>query len=86
MGVETKEIQVENTESDKDIQRVLKALDSEYSVVKTPITRLGLYQMLADLGYSFAEILIGVMQNLKEIHYSNNAMMRLCAHLGFRRT
>ena len=86
MGVVTKEIHVEDTDTNESVKTVLKELNCAYSVVKTPVARIGLYQILTELGYVFAEVSIGIVQNLNEINYSSEVIRRMCSCLDFIKT
>ncbi len=85
MGVATTEIQIDESDSISKVRETLRHVDADYCVVKVSVSRMDLYALLTEEGYCFAEVSIGIMQNLKEISYTSNAMKRLCQKMSFRR-
>ncbi|NLC78979.1 MAG: GNAT family N-acetyltransferase [Ruminococcaceae bacterium] len=67
IGVETKEIILENEDTVEAVRSTLEIEHSPYVVVKCPSERMDLRYLMTQLGFSFVECSIKITHNLKDI-------------------
>lgn len=82
LGVTTQEVELDKTDSIKEIITSLDSLMAMYQVIKVPTKRFDVYRLLTELGFSFAETMIRVSHDLNEIN-CNTVTKRVSDSLTF---
>ena len=82
LGVSTKEIEVEESDSIDELRDTVYNIDSEYTVVKISTARVDCYRILSECGFYFVESLIKVSHGLKDLSCSG-LIMRMSDQLEF---
>jgi len=65
LGVSCKEIEIENCDTAEVVAEKLSGMEAEYTVVKTPIARTDIMELLNENGFNFIECMFHATHNLK---------------------
>lgn len=70
IGCNTKEVLIEQNDSEDEIREVLSHLDAEYVVVKIPVGEVKSMFAVEKIGFRFVETIIGATHDLKALELS----------------
>jgi len=83
LGVTSKEVLVDLTDSVNDVKIGLANLNDQYIVVKVPASQFGITTLVQDMGYRFVEEMIEVEHDLHEVKRSR-ILQRLYDSLDYK--
>ena len=84
LGVTSKEVIIDLTDSIDDVKNGLSAINDQYIVVKIPASKFEVMNLVQDMGYRFVEELISVEHDLHEVK-RNRILQRLYDSLDYRK-
>ncbi len=70
LGVETLEINIDETDLLETVERILQEMSAEYVVVKLPSTRADLLEVVSNSGYRYVEDMVVLVSDLHEVNFS----------------
>ncbi len=83
LGVTSKEVIIDMKDNIDDVENGLSAINDQYIVVKIPASKLGIMNLIQDMGYRFVEEIISVEHDLHEVK-RNRILQRLYDSLDYR--
>lgn len=83
LGVTSKEVIIDMKDNIDDVENGLSAINDQYIVVKIPASKLGIMNLVQDMGYRFVEEIISVEHDLHEVK-RNRILQRLYDSLDYR--
>ncbi len=83
MGVKTNEIIIDGSESLDEIKSSLSEIKADYIVVKTPVGRMDINQLLSNLGFSFMETMLQIEHRTDNIIYHSQRLKDAVESISF---